>query len=90
MTELEEEGVVPPPGEGPRAVNPRGDEHGVTQGRHQLAPGRLRLRDLLGGDCVVRVLSGTTSEISEEFILQNVAISTSLMRFLVKIKIQNK
>ena len=54
MAELEEESVVSPPGEGPRTVNSRGDEHGVTQGRHQLAPGRLRLRDLLGGDCVVR------------------------------------
>ena len=48
MAELEEEGVVPPPGEGPSTVDPRGDEHGVTQGRHQLAPGRLRVRDLMG------------------------------------------
>ena len=48
VAELVEEGVVSPPGESPRTVNPRGDEHGVTQGRHQLAPGRLRLRELLG------------------------------------------
>ena len=87
VAELEEEGVVSPPSEGPRTVNPRGDEHGVTQGRHQLAPGPLRLRELLGTN---KTLSGTTSEISVEFILQNVAISTSLMRFLVKIKVQNK
>ena len=48
VAELEEEGVVSPPSEGPRTVNPRGDEHGVTEGRHQLAPGPLRLRELLG------------------------------------------
>ena len=54
VAELEEEGVVSPPGEGARTVNPRADEHGVTEGGHELAPGRLRLRDLLGGACVVR------------------------------------
>ena len=54
VAELEEEGVVSPPGEGARTVNPRADEHGVTEGRHQLAPGRLRLRDLLGINILVR------------------------------------
>ena len=38
MTELVEEGVVPPPGEGAGAVKAGGQEHGVTQGGDQLVP----------------------------------------------------
>lgn len=63
VAELEEEGVVSPPGEGPRTVNPRGDEHGVTEGRHQLAPGPLRLRELLGTNNLVRNHLGDISGI---------------------------
>ena len=38
MTELVEEGVVSPPGEGACAVEAGGQEHGVTQGGDQLVP----------------------------------------------------
>ena len=38
VAELVEEGVVPPPGEGAGAVEARGQEHRVTQGRDQLIP----------------------------------------------------
>ena len=52
VTELVEEGVVPPPGEGAGAVEAGGQEHGVTQGGDKLVPDSAAICGDLGTrDC---------------------------------------
>ena len=72
---MEEEGVVPPPGEGAGTVDAGRHEHGVREGGDEAGAGGLRVRNLR----TTNTVSEPSGTLRSDLQLKNVLISTRIM-----------